>query len=109
MQVKDIQRKNLQDRFLKKHVIATLKSEHLPGDVTFRCRKCNVEACQAHDIRTVKESHHVVINRDFAKSKVKPSPNFTILSKSKTIPSITIADESNERVMNASFLRVLLK
>ena len=79
MQVKDIQRKNLQDRFLKKHVIATLKSEHLPDDVTFRCRKCNDEACQAHDIRRIKESHHVVVNRDFRDSKVKPSPNFKIL------------------------------
>jgi len=88
MQVKDIQLKNLQDRFLKKHVIATLKSEHLPDDVTFRCRKCNVEACQAHDIRTVKESHHVVINRDFENSKVKPSPNLKTLSKRETIPQL---------------------
>lgn len=74
MQVKDIQRKNFQDRYLKKHVVAALKSVHLPGDVTFRCRKCNVEACQAHDIRTIKESHHVVINRDFRDSKVKSCP-----------------------------------
>jgi len=68
--VKDIQRKNLQDRFLKKQVFATLKSEHLPDDVTFCCRKCNIEACQAHDIRTIKESHHVVVNRGFRDSKV---------------------------------------
>ena len=79
MQVKAIQRKNLQDKLLKKRMIATLKSEHLPDDVTFCCRKCNEEACQAHDIRTIKESYHVVVNRDFRDSKVKPAPNFKIV------------------------------
>lgn len=91
LQVKDIQRKNLQDRFLKKQVFATLKSEHLPDDVTFCCRKCNVKACQAHDIRTIKESHHVVVNRDFRDSKVKSSPDLKFLH-SKILPPIANTD-----------------
>ena len=102
MQVKDIQRKNLQDRFLKKQVFATLKSEHLPDDVTFCCRKCNIEACQAHDIRTIKESHHVVVNRGFRDSKVKSSPVIKCLWKSKILPSIANTDEWNERIINGN-------
>ena len=78
MQVKDIQRKNFQDRYLKKHLFAAQKSEHVPDDVTFHCRKCNVEACQAHDIKKFKESYHIVINRDFRDSKVKLSPNLQL-------------------------------
>jgi len=30
-----------------------------------KCRKCHVVACQAHDLRRVKDSYHVVIPDDF--------------------------------------------
>ncbi|KAL9989319.1 hypothetical protein ACROYT_G003856 [Oculina patagonica] len=83
-QVKAIQQKNFQERYYKKHLTATRKSVHLPGDVTFHCRKCNVEACQAHDIRTIKESHFVVINSDFRDFKVHTKK----LSNPRTIDDI---------------------
>ena len=71
MKVKNIQRKNCQDRSLKKRVMAMQKSEPVPGDVTFRCRKCNEEVCQAHNIRRVKETYHVIISSDVRDSKVE--------------------------------------
>lgn len=79
MKVKDLQLKNLQDRRLKKNVIATQKAVILDDDVTFRCRKCNVVACQAHDIRRVRESHYVILNSDVRDSKVIRS-SFTLFS-----------------------------
>ena len=68
--VKEVQRKISQERFLKKHVRATQKSVVLPDDVNFRCRKCTEFVCQAHDVRRIKGSHHVIINRECRDTKV---------------------------------------
>lgn len=68
--VKVIQDKNFQDRQLKKRVMALQNSEPVPDDVTFHCRKCFEEVCQAHNIRRVKETYHVIICSDVRDSKV---------------------------------------
>ena len=69
-QVKDVQKKILQDRCLKKHIYALRTSEPLPHDVSFRCRKCQVFVCQAHDVRRIQGSHHVIIDINVRNEKV---------------------------------------
>ncbi|XP_067017165.1 ATP-dependent RNA helicase DHX58-like isoform X3 [Acropora muricata] len=68
--VKEVQRKISQERFLKKHVRAAQKSVVLADDVNFKCRKCKEFVCQAHDVRRIKGSHHVIINRECRDTKV---------------------------------------
>lgn len=68
--VKEVQRKISQERFLKKHVRAAQKSVVLSDDVNFKCRKCKEFVCQAHDVRRIKGSHHVIINRECRDTKV---------------------------------------
>ena len=69
-QVKDVQKKILQDRCLKKNICALRTSEPLPHDVSFRCRKCQVFVCQAHDVRRIQGSHHVIIDINVRNEKV---------------------------------------
>ncbi|CAH3018864.1 unnamed protein product [Porites evermanni] len=75
--VKELQQKSYRERYLKKHIYALSKSKHLPGDVTFLCRKCKETVCQAHDVRCIQGSHHVIINSDVRDTKVdiKNHPN----------------------------------
>ena len=68
--VKELQQKSYRARYLKKHIYALSKSKHLPGDVTFLCRKCKETVCQAHDVRCIQGSHHVIINSDVRDTKV---------------------------------------
>ncbi|XP_073244354.1 ATP-dependent RNA helicase DHX58-like isoform X4 [Porites lutea] len=68
--VKDVQKKILQDRCLKKNIYALRTSEPLPHDVSFRCRKCQVFVCQAHDVRRIQGSHHVIIDINVRNEKV---------------------------------------
>lgn len=70
MKVKAIQDRNFLDRKLKKRVMALKRSEPVPDDVTFHCRRCFAEVCQAHNIRRVKETYHVIISSDVRDSKV---------------------------------------
>ncbi|XP_068695183.1 ATP-dependent RNA helicase DHX58-like isoform X2 [Montipora foliosa] len=68
--VKEVQRKIIQDRSLKKLVRASQKAVFLPDDVNFLCRKCAEFVCQAHDVRRIKKSYYVITNRDCRDNKV---------------------------------------
>ena len=67
--VRILQKKAINDRQLKKNFSAAKKSRYIPHDITFYCRKCHTEACQAHDLRVIENSYHVVMTSDF-KDKV---------------------------------------
>ena len=58
------------EREVKQKVTSARRSLfHLDG-ITFYCLKCQEEACQARDIRVLKDSFYVVVTSDF-KKKVK--------------------------------------
>lgn len=64
-QLVDFQREAEKERALKAKLRDCLQSRYDPNDVTFRCRRCQAVALQAHELRRVKNSYHVVIPDDF--------------------------------------------
>ena len=77
LQIVDFQREAEKERALKAKLRDCLKSRYEPNDVTFKCRRCQAVACQAHELRRVKKSYHVVIPDDFEdkieKTDIPPS------------------------------------
>ena len=74
-QVSALQKRSHRDRQTKRNIRTAKnnrKLQHDPSDITFFCKKCGQEACQAHDIRLVGKSYYLVAAEGF-KEKVTTS------------------------------------
>ena len=60
-----IQREKIQECSRKAAEASAREMTFVQDDVTFFCRKCATLACQAHHIRRLRDSYHVVIDPSF--------------------------------------------
>ena len=69
-----IQREKIQECLRKAAEASARKMAFVQDDVTFFCRKCATLACQAHNIRRLKDSHRIVIDPSFME-RIRTEPH----------------------------------